>query len=391
MMMMMATAHDADFSAGESRRERPDRRAAPPPTTRLTLPLTRWLPRVLARTRAMPAWQGALLSAAIVAGATALRAALLPVMPVGLPYLFYFVPVLLSSGLFGGAAGVLTTALSALAALVFIVEPSGRDIMPPGPLDGIAVTAFVLVGGCIAWVVEEQHRAVESLSAVVAQLRASEERRLLLIREYNHRSKNDIASLLALMQLRARAARSEEAKLVLGEAVNHARGLATIHETLSAAALRPGELFAEVDSCAFLTNLVREIGTALTGAGLRPVRFVVAAETHALTTEQAVQIGLVVNECSTNALKYGFPGNRPGRVELHFSRQADAYVLTVRDDGIGLPPTASLPPAGPGTGRGLGSRLLRSLAAQLRGSFSRQPGEDGIGTLCTLRFPAEPA
>lgn len=42
-------------------------------------------------------------------------------------------------------------------------------------------------------------------------------------------------------------------------------------------------------------------------------------------------------------------------------------------------------------GKGLATRLLQGLAAQLRGTLSRSPGEDGFGTLAVLRFPvAEP-
>jgi two-component sensor histidine kinase len=67
-------------------------------------------------------------------------------------------------------------------------------------------------------------------------------------------------------------------------------------------------------------------------------------------------------------------------------------VLTVADDGVGLSEddTAEGRTPSPPRGTGIGTRLLRALAAQLRGSFSRRLGEDGVGTVAQLRFPADP-
>jgi two-component sensor histidine kinase len=77
---------------------------------------------------------------------------------------------------------------------------------------------------------------------------------------------------------------------------------------------------------------------------------------------------------------------RPG-----FAREGSEFVLTVADDGISLPPEGELegaPPAAPARGSGLGSRLLRALAAQLRGRFARHVGPCGRGTVAEPRFAA---
>jgi two-component sensor histidine kinase len=106
-----------------------------------------------------------------------------------------------------------------------------------------------------------------------------------------------------------------------------------------------------------------------------------------------VQLGLVLNEAVTNALKYAFPEDRAGTVRVRFAREAEEFVLTVADDGIGVPAEGEVPgapPALPPRGSGLGTRLLLALAAQLRGTFSRQPEQLGHGTASKLRFPAAP-
>jgi two-component sensor histidine kinase len=129
------------------------------------------------------------------------------------------------------------------------------------------------------------------------------------------------------------------------------------------------------------------------GEGLRPLALSVEAEAHTLDTERAVQLGLVLNEAVANALKYAFPEDRPGTVRVRFAREEEEFVLTVADDGIGLPTEGELSGAllAPAPyGSGLGTRLLRALAAQLRGSFSRHPGEGQRGTVAGLRFRAAP-
>jgi two-component sensor histidine kinase len=103
-----------------------------------------------------------------------------------------------------------------------------------------------------------------------------------------------------------------------------------------------------------------------------------------------LHLGLALNEMVINVLKYAFPEERAGTVRVRFAREGNEFVLAITDDGIGLPregETEGRAPAAP-RGSGLGPRLLHALAAQLRGSFSRRPGEGSIGTFAELRFPA---
>ncbi len=101
----------------------------------------------------------------------------------------------------------------------------------------------------------------------------------------------------------------------------------------------------------------------------------VRAEHAPFGTNIAAPLGLIVNELVTNAFKYAFPGNRAGTIEVTF-RQAETsgFVLTVRDDGIGLCNASE----------GLGSRLIRALAHQIDASMTRQGCAAGTVTTITL-------
>src|SRR5204863_116467 len=55
-----------------------------------------------------------------------------------------------------------------------------------------------------------------------------------------------------------------------------------------------------------------------------------------LPTDQAISIGLIVNELVTNALKYAFPSETKGTVLVTLKRAHGELRLTVTDDGNGI-------------------------------------------------------
>jgi two-component sensor histidine kinase len=355
----------------------------------------------ISRTRRWPTWARYASATAIVAATFLLRRAADPILPQGYPYLLAFVAVLLSAALFNHASGVLATVLSgALAAYFYLPPVSSFAVQNQGDVVGLGL--FAAVGTVISQTVETLHRALADLQRALkdrqqalddlarsnADLSRSEERRGLLLREFRHRTRNDLHSLVGLLRLRARAAPSDAAREGLREAAEHAMALARVHTRLTAADRDDG---ASVDTREFVLGLCTDLDAAVAGEGLRAVALVAEAEAHALDAERAVQLGLVLNEVVTNAIKYAFPEDRAGTVRVRFAREGEEFVLAVADDGIGLLAEGELrgaPPAPPPRESGLGTRLLRALAAQLRGSFSRRPGEDGRGTVAALRFPA---
>jgi two-component sensor histidine kinase len=132
----------------------------------------------------------------------------------------------------------------------------------------------------------------------------------------------------------------------------------------------------------------------LTSVGeAQPVALRTSVEPVALPVEQAVPVGLIVNEAVANALKHAFPDGRAGVVEVRLGRGGIGddggrrrLRLEVADDGVGAPTTD--PSACDGgavrRGKGQGSRLIGALARQLGGSAEwRGP----LGTALVVVFP----
>ena len=92
-----------------------------------------------------------------------------------------------------------------------------------------------------------------------------------------------------------------------------------------------------------------------------------------LYADRAISLALIVNELVTNAGKYAFQDGHEGHIYVRLVRQdANIALVSVRDDGIGLPPDFDL-----STSKGLGMRIVTALAMQLGADITRTPQVNG--------------
>lgn len=295
------------------------------------------------------------LTALIVLLALGLRFVLWP-DDAGYPFILFFLAVLACATLMDHRSGFLATGLSAVLAIYFFVPPIG-SIRVQDLGDFIGTGVFVLIGLAIAATVETMHQ-------LVARLDAAERQKDLLLRETNHRVLNNLQTSMALLSLQARAQTDERARDAFRQASDRLGVIARVHKRLH---YRNGR--DTVDVRELLAELT-DLGDAL--GGPRPIEVRVTADPIEMDTQKAVQIGLIANELVTNALKHAFPGGRGGSIDVQFRALGpEAAEIVVKDDGIGCPAEAK---------DGLGTRLVRSLARQLDGEMTREPGNPG----CTV-------
>jgi two-component sensor histidine kinase len=95
--------------------------------------------------------------------------------------------------------------------------------------------------------------------------------------------------------------------------------------------------------------------------------------------ETAVSCGQLINELVSNCLKHAFPNGRTGDVTVELlSNGNDTYLLTVSDNGVGLPPDFEV-----GKAESLGWQLVPMLVEQLNGTYELQ---ESAGTTVRLTF-----
>lgn len=329
-------------------------------------------------------WLG---TAALVSIAFTLRHALAE--PSVSPYLGFLPAVILAALIFNRGSGVLATVLSAALAAYFFVEPE-HTFLVTRPVDVINLILFVAVGLFIAGAVEALHGAYveaedtnRSLREARVRAEAGEREREMLLAEFRHRVSNDLQRLSSMILLQAKA--SPAAGAELRAAASRIQVLAGVHNRL---ARRDGHV--QVDMREFLYDLIADLRASLTS--LYPVGLFVDAESHALPVSRAGSVALIANELVTNALKHAFPEPaREGAITIGFRRDGIDFILTVADDGVGMTEPPCRSGDGPGDSRsvGMGSRLVRALAAQL-GGHVETTSQPGGGTRHVLRFPAQP-
>lgn len=194
--------------------------------------------------------------------------------------------------------------------------------------------------------------------------RRLQERQQLLTQEVSHRVKNSLAIVASLLALQARDAKDDDTSRILLDAYSRVQTVADVHDHL----WREGDM--EVtDIAAFLAELCKRLAEQTPGHEV-----VFNGEQALLPTDQAVPIGLVVNELVTNAVKYAYPEGQAGPVLISLSLDPnDNLQLDVVDHGVGLPGNFDLA----AKRASLGMRLVTNTVRQLGGTISAADAHPG--------------
>jgi len=217
--------------------------------------------------------------------------------------------------------------------------------------------AFLQGAANILGMAIERHRYERHLKAAL-------DRHQVLLKEINHRVKNSLQIVIGMLHLQANAANDAKLSAHLAEASNRISAIARAYERLA--------YDAEVDSIDLSTYLREVCADAVSGTSHCDLD-VDATSGILLHPDRAIPIALIVNELVTNAAKYAFSGRSDNRIWVRLVRQnADTILISVRDNGVGLPSEFDLTRS-----KGLGMRVVAALAKQLGGDFTQVAVADG--------------
>jgi two-component sensor histidine kinase len=206
------------------------------------------------------------------------------------------------------------------------------------------------------------------LLAAAIQRKQQEEEREVLFRELQHRIKNSLQMIGALLRLEQRRGdpngfdRANEAVQAISLAYDQLQGSREIKQ---------------VSLERYLGKLCGGIMPSLIGS--RPIQVESDIEPVRLDFDKAVVLGLITNELVTNSVKHAFGEDGGGIIKVAFRVEEGEGLLAVEDDGRG---TSTGDQARPG----MGSQLLPSLARQIGGVLELDT-EHRPGTRHVLRFP----
>lgn len=199
----------------------------------------------------------------------------------------------------------------------------------------------------------------------------------LQLRELQHRVKNNLQMITALIRVEAKGISDRS----LGEGFDRLAGrveaLGLLYRSLSEAGSEDS-----VDLGIYLSEIASAVMRAHAVEG---IRLDLKVDTWRVSIDVAMPAGLVVNELLTNALKHAFVGRAGGTITLHSTNLPSGCRVVVADDGVGLPPGVSWPRPGK-----LSALIVRSLQQNAKAHIEIQSAP-GKGSRVTIVFSAEDA
>jgi two-component sensor histidine kinase len=194
-------------------------------------------------------------------------------------------------------------------------------------------------------------------------LNAALERHQVLLKEITHRVKNSLAIVASMLKLQANEVNDPALTSHLEEAAYRVSAVAKAHERI-----HQGTGPDQLDLGGYVRDVCQDLNDAVPTFHIE-----VAVEPGIMVSpDRAVPIALMANELITNAAKYAYQDSQSGTIWVRVARGADdTIVLSVRDEGQGLPTNFELRSA-----PGLGMRILGALSRQLNATIEvNRPGQ----------------
>ena len=199
-------------------------------------------------------------------------------------------------------------------------------------------------------------------------LNAALEKHQFLLKEMNHRVKNSLAIVASLLNLQARDIGNPELTSHLNEAANRIAAIGKAHDRLSY-----GSHMERMDIGQYIEAICKDLDESVANCEV----VTNAVDGILVPTDRAISIALLVNELIANAAKHAYKDETGGKIWITVDRQTDdAIVISVRDEGAGLPPNFDINHA-----KGLGMRIVTTFAKQVNATIvvhSREPGTEFV-------------
>jgi PAS domain S-box-containing protein len=233
-------------------------------------------------------------------------------------------------------------------------------------------------GSLVIGMVEDITRRRQEDERLLFSLREKE----VLLREIQHRVKNNLQLVTSMLSLQAASMRGcsdpEDYSRALVSASSRVMAMAEVHELFYSSGY-----FSEGDFGELLRTIIDELRIE---GGAPDLVFSFDLDPVKMDLEQAIPCGLLVHEAVANIFRHAYPAGwkaeKVASITLHAKAEGGARIR-IRDRGVGLAQAS-----GATRGEGLGFSLMAALAKQLDASLSF--ASEG-GTIVDLDLPGPAA
>jgi PAS domain S-box-containing protein len=192
------------------------------------------------------------------------------------------------------------------------------------------------------------------------------------LREIQHRVKNNLQMITALIRLESRNLPAGSETVPFDRLAARIEALHLLYATLS-----DDESGQEIDLGGYLSQIASAIMRSHAPEG---IRLDLKADAHVVSVNTALPAGLVVNELMMNALKHAFDDRDGGTIKLHCLTDDKGCRVVVADDGVGFPEGVTWPKPGK-----LSALIVQSLRENAKASIELKSAP-GLGTRVTITF-----
>ena len=198
------------------------------------------------------------------------------------------------------------------------------------------------------------------------ELKNSIREKEILLQEIHHRVKNNMQIISSLLNIQARYVDDNETVNVLKESQNRVKSMAMIHEKLY-----QSKNFNKIYFADYIESLVWDLfySYSVEKGTIKPV---LEIDDVKLNIETSVPCGLIIVELVSNSLKYAFPDKHKGELKVSLKSKGNYYVLTISDNGVGIPENVDFKNTD-----SLGLRLVNSLTDQIDGEIELKTSSHG--------------
>ena len=192
-----------------------------------------------------------------------------------------------------------------------------------------------------------------SLKKQIYEQNETIENKEIEIKEAHHTIKNNLNILLSLIRMQEHL--NEDAEKIVEDTKTHLKSISVMHEKLyQSKTLKTIELKGYIDS----------IVESLFDIYSSEIKYISKVDNISLNASQSGTLGLIINELINNTVKYAFPDDNPGNVEIKISRIDKQIEVEYRDSGIGIPDSVNFD--NPET---LGLIVIQNLTKQIDGTI----------------------
>ncbi len=195
----------------------------------------------------------------------------------------------------------------------------------------------------------------------------------LLYQEVQHRVANSLQIIASVLMQGVRTVGSDESRSHLRDAHQRILSVAAVQRHLA------GSATGDVELLAYFTDLCRSIGDSMI-RDHNQLTLRVSVDDSIASSGMSVSLGLIVTELVINGLKHAFPGDRNGDIVVDYRAQGGGWILSVTDNGVGMPSC-------PGKVKpGLGTGIIQALAGQLGARIEITDARPGtrVAIVCLL-------